>query len=367
MINILEQLALSGSRVSLLALRSKKAYKNTNKEIKIMAVPLRFMPFLSTFMFMVIQFFFLPIYVLFSKVSYVIYDPDLHILSCFPLFLVTKLTRKKLVLDIRSVPVETVGLRGYMRTFWFSCSILVARKLFDGLTIITPSMKEKICNDYGLKPAQVGVWTSGVSQDLFDPSKYEKSNLKKYFKLEDKFVVFYHGVFTPTRALKETIQAIALLAPKYPDVILFLLGSGPSLNGLKIFVEKENLERHVLFVDPVDHSKVPEFINICDVGIIPLPDHPYWRFQSPLKLLEYLAMGKVVVLTDIPAHRAVIGDSDCGIYTSTVDPFELARGIEKAYMKKNRACEYGRICRLIIRDYTWEKVASDLKNYLLSL
>ena len=368
MINILEQFAKLGHQVSLFALRSKKVYQNDDRRIKIMAVPIRYKPFISTFLFMILQVLFLPFYLLYSKTSFVIYDPDIHILSSFPVILVAKLTRKKVILDIRSVPVETVGLRGYLRTFWFSCSILIARKFFDGITIITPSMKEKICTDYNLNSREVGVWTSGVSQDIFDPSKYENSSLRKQFNLEGKFVVFYHGVFTPTRALKETLQAIELLVPEYPDIMVFLLGSGPSLDDLKAFVQKENLWAHVVFAEPVDHSKVPEYIcSICDVGIIPLPDHPYWRFQSPLKLLEYLAMGKIVVLTDIPAHRAVMGDSRCGVYIPSVTPGDLAKGIKTAFLIKNNSENCGKISRSLIRNYTWEKVASELEDYMYSI
>jgi glycosyltransferase involved in cell wall biosynthesis len=107
---------------------------------------------------------------------------------------------------------------------------------------------------------------------------------------------------------------------------------------------------------------------MCDVGIIPLPDHPYWRFQSPLKLLEYLAMEKVVILTDIPAHRAVIGEAKCGVYISAVNPTKIAGAIEYAYLNKGNLEEWGKMGRKIVKEkYTWEKVAMDLENYLLSI
>jgi glycosyltransferase involved in cell wall biosynthesis len=79
-------------------------------------------------------------------------------------------------------------------------------------------------------------------------------------------------------------------------------------------------------------------------------------------------MEKVVVLTDIPAHRAVIDKAKCGIYVSSVKPMEIAKAIEYAYFNKENLGEWGKIGRKIVEEeYTWEKVARDLENYLLSI
>jgi glycosyltransferase involved in cell wall biosynthesis len=321
-------------------------------------------------MFTVVLGLFLPVFIIVSRPDFIIFDPEVHILSCFPGLLVSKFRKVKSVLDIRSVPVETVGFRGFLKEFWFSVSILVAKKLFDGITIITPSMKKKICNDFDLNPNNVGVWTSGVSDSLFNPKNFvlQNAELKRRLGLNGKFVVFYHGVFTPTRGLTETIDALKILMPKYPDIVFFLLGTGPLASKLSALIHKEGLQENVIIANPVEHSGVPKFISMCDVGIVPLPDHPYWRFQSPLKLLEYLAMEKVVILTDIPAHRAVIGEAKCGIYISSVKPMEIANAIEYVYLNKDSLKERGKVGREIVkREYTWEKVAGSLENYLLSI
>ena len=105
---------------------------------------------------------------------------------------------------------------------------------------------------------------------------------------------------------------------------------------------------------------------MCDVGIVPLPDLPDWRSQCPLNLLEYLAMGKVVIATDIPANRKVIGKSKCGIYVSSADPREIAKAIMYAYDNKDELKEWGSYGRAIINaKYSWKKVAEDFENYLL--
>ena len=120
--------------------------------------------------------------------------------------------------------------------------------------------------------------------------------------------------------------------------------------------------------DSVNYLNVPEYINMCDVGIVPLPNSPDWRYQCPLKLLEYLAMEKVVIATDIPANRNVLKKSKCGIYVSSTDPKQIAEAIVYAYNHRNELKKWGVSGREIIMErYSWLKVSGDLERYLLQI
>jgi glycosyltransferase involved in cell wall biosynthesis len=370
LLNVLGQFAELGHEVSLIAVRSKNVSRIKNPQVRIISVPLRDVPLILPVMFTIFLFVYLPIFIIISKVDVIIMDPYVHILSVFPQLPISRFKKVKSVLDVRSIPVETTGFRGFQLKFWFNTSILVAKKLFDGMTIITPLMRKEICRTFEIDPCNVGTWPMGVDTELFNPENYSSdcAKLKKELGLSDKFVVFYHGVFTATRGLKETIESMKILRPDYPNVVLFLLGTGPMVSKLKQVVQKAGLQEHVIIHDPVNHAEVPRFIEMSDVCIVPLPDHPYWRFQCPLKLLEYLAMEKVVILTDIPAHRAVIGEAKCGVYVSSVNPMEIAEAIEYVYLNKDSLNEQGKIGREIVKkEYTWEKVAGSLENYLLSI
>lgn len=368
--SIVKSFASLGHKASLIAIRSSSKLQAENSKEFVTSIPLRFIPVITPLLFTLIMLLFLPIFIIHSGSQFIIFDPEVHMLSCFSSLLICKLKKVKLVLDIRTIPVETAGIHGFLRKFVFAASILIAKKTFDGITVITPSMKEKICADFNLNTDKVGVWTSGVSDDLFNSSCYtlESAKLKAKYGLNKNFVIFYHGIFTETRGLIEVVEAMAILKHKRPDVSFFLLGKGPITPLLRTLILDKDLQDTVIIHKPVSYENVPKFISICDVGIVPLPDHPYWRFQSPLKLLEYLSMGKAVILTDIPAHRSIIGGEDCGIYVSSIDPVEMASAIEYAYNNKENLSEWGKSGRRIIKQtYTWEKVASCLENYLLSI
>ena len=231
-------------------------------------------------------------------------------------------------------------------------------------------MMKEICSIFAIDPHKVGIWSSGVNTELFDPRNYisENMRLKRKLGLSGKFVVFYHGAFTATRGLEETIESMKILSHEYSNMAMLLLGTGPIVFKLKQLVQEGGLQDRVIVHDPVEYKEVPKFIDMSDVCIIPLPDHPYWISQRPLKLLEYLAMEKVVVVTDIYANRSVISNAKCGIYMPSITPNEIAKSIMYAYINKDKLAEWGKTGRSIVEEkYTWEKIAEDFDNYLLSI
>ncbi len=369
-LEILEHLAKRGYSTCLITMQSRNVFRfDVNSKVHIISVPLRYVPVVSQVMFAIVLFFFLPIYIIVFKPDFIIQQNDVSVLSSIPGLLISKFRKVKFVLDIRSTPVETVGFRGFLRKFWFSTSILIAKKLFDGITIITSPMKKEICKRFHINPEKVGVWTAGVSTALFNPEHYisEGAELKRKLGLSKKFVVFYHGVFTATRGLIETIEAIKILKHAYPSIVMFLLGTGPTVSMLKDLIQRGRLD-NVVIHNPVDFTEVPKYIDMSDICIVPLPNHPYWRFQCPLKLLEYLAMEKTVIVTDIPAHRSIIGEEKCGVYISSIKPIEIAKSIVYVYHNKEKLEEWGKFGRKIIKEkYTWEKVAKDLEDYLSAI
>jgi len=62
---------------------------------------------------------------------------------------------------------------------------------------------------------------------------------------------------------------------------------------------------NVLFAGRVDVGQVPHYVNACDVCLMPYKINTWTRHVNSLKLFEYLACGKPIVGTDIPACRQV--------------------------------------------------------------
>lgn len=368
-IEILRHLSKRGYVVYLIAVQSKKKFELKNPDINVISIPLRYVPAVSPLLFSGILLFLLPYYIISLKPDYIVTGPGMPVLSFVWARIFYRFRRLKFVLDIRSTPVEATGLQGFLNTFWFNVSVFAGKKFFDGITIITSLMKKEVCDKFRIDPRNVGIWTSGVSLALFDPDKFEDEGmeLRRKFCMNDKFVVFYHGNFGPKRGITECIEGIKILNGNN-DSVLFLLGTGPALSEMERMIQMFGIQDKVIIHRPVDYEDVPKYIAMCDVGIVTLPDLPDWRHQCPLKLLEYLSMKKAVIITDIPAHREVVGKNKCGIYIPSVDAKGIAEAITYAHNNRDKLREFGEIGRAIINEkYSWKKVAGDFDHYLTSL
>ena len=368
-LEILKALAKRKHEVSLIAIGSKRFQLNNHSKIKIFTIPLKIFPVISPLFFAISLCLLLPVYIIKCKPDFIVSRPDVSILSSIFSLLLCKLKKVRLVLDIRSTPVETKGLRGFLQTMWFVPSVRIANSFFDGLTIVTPLMKEEIRERFKINRYKIGVWMNGVDTAAFNPKNMinERVKLRKELGLTRKFVIFYHGIMTATRGLSETIEAIEKLQDTKDEIVLFLLGTGPIVSNLEKLVSEKKLSNRVIIHDAVPHNQVPKYIAMCDVCIVPLPNHPFWNFQCPLKLLEYLAMEKPIIATDIPAHRLIAGQKDL-IYISSVTPDEIANAILISYCNRTKFKKLGENGRdIIIKNFEWKDIANDLERYLFSL
>jgi glycosyltransferase involved in cell wall biosynthesis len=95
-------------------------------------------------------------------------------------------------------------------------------------------------------------------------------------------------------------ELVALVARAHPEWSFVFVG--PVLRGLDVGPLQEL--RNVHFLGPASLDRIPEFLKPMDVCAVPFLVNEHTRTMNPLKTLEYLAAGKPVVATPLPALRA---------------------------------------------------------------
>lgn len=308
----------------------------------------------------------------FSKFIYncLKFKPDIIILDIFtlwfsvPLLILPK--RKMLVIVDNRTPFynripnkrtwEDIAIQLYTELSYKYC-----RRFLDGMTVITDYYKQHVCNDFGFSPSLVGVWGSGVNADIFSPEKV-KVNRKPDF-LREKFVLMYHGEIGYNRGLFEAIEAIKLINKE--GIVLVLIGDGAAKNEILQKIENLKLEKRVYFVPAIPYSEVPVYISYCNCAITPFPDMEFCNNNIAIKLFEYLAMGKVVICTDIWTFRNVAGNKKCLCYIKQNTPEAIAKAINYCYENKEHLGEWGREGIGIVKEsYTWHKQSENLLHFI---
>ncbi len=307
--------------------------------------------------------FYLPYYVIKNKMDYVVID-EKTVFSAIILMLIKKIFDFKIILDVRTVPVE------YKKVlFRRKLSYKIATKLCDGAIFITKATQEVCEKEYGLKFKKTTIVTSAANVNKFN--KNVEINLDKNIvdKLKNHFVLLYHGTISPNRGVQLILDAVSILRAKIPNILFLSISNNNQL--LKNYCQENELEidDSILYMDTQDNAIMPQYIKLADAGIIPYIRIKWWEISSPLKLMEYASMEKPIILSDIKAHTDVIPEnSDFVVYFNPDIKNELADKILYAYENlrelKNNTWK-GR--KIIVDNYSWDKLADRLNDFFQNL
>jgi glycosyltransferase involved in cell wall biosynthesis len=359
----LKQLSQMGHKVNLIVLHSKRKTA-THDLLNIISLPMRYIPKLSPIIFGIAIFLYLPFHLIQQKPDFIILDPYTVNLGMLwsPIF---KLAQTKFVLDIRTTPINDSKLK----TILFHLTMMISNR-FDGLSIITNGMRDEVSNNYGIPKNRFNVRSDAASLDVFSPKNISKdkiTQLRKILGLSDKYVIIYHGSMTKARGIIDLTYAMKKIGKDHPEISLFFLGNGTAFAQIQSIKKEEELA-NVILHEPVPYEVVPEFIAMADIGIVPLPDMAIWRNQCPLKLLEYMAMEKPVIVTDIKCHREILQDDSCAIYLDSHEEKKIVDGILKAYSQRNYLEKCAHLNRRKIDEkYNWKMSAVIMEDHLYSL
>lgn len=363
----LRHLAEEGNEVFLVSANVDRGrFRNLDPKLSIISIPSKQKSVYFTLLYGLALIFLSPFYILKHKPKVIVSD----LITTPFLFLDVILTRilgVKMILDVRSTPVGDDTPAGRRNRRFFRASMWIAKSLFNGMTIVTSMMRDEICHTFSINPQWTSILSNGISEEFLVPCRNDKQRfIREELSLSNKFVVIYHGGFRLTGGLVESVKAIGFLKRKYPDIVLLLLGKGYKEveDLLKKTIKENNLENNVIIHSPVEFQEVPNYVSMSDVGLVPLPNIETWRYQQPIKLLEYLSMNKTVIVTDSPSHRPIVGNGKNAIYIPVVTPTEIARAIEYAYCNRCRLKEWGSIGRdIIVKRYIWKKLNQELIAY----
>jgi glycogen(starch) synthase len=107
-----------------------------------------------------------------------------------------------------------------------------------------------------------------------------------------------------------------------------LVGGGPEEESLKKLTRERGIRDAVTFTGRVDNAEVAAYYRDLDALIYPRHSSRLTEMVTPLKPLEAMANGKLVLATDIGGHRELIEDRKTGLFFPAGDAAALAKLIE---------------------------------------
>ncbi|MBD3192276.1 MAG: glycosyltransferase, partial [Candidatus Heimdallarchaeota archaeon] len=212
---------------------------------------------------------------------------------------------------------------------------------------------------FQIPSAKIQTVTNGVNTKEFKPipKKVAIKTLKK--NLSQKVVgeggiVGFMGEVAPWQGVETFIEAAPIVLREFPETRFLIIGGLKTnktrqelIDKIKRKIERKGLKDSILITGQRPHQEMPLFLSLCDILTAPFSEAGYkWNYGfSPLKIFEYLAMGKPVIATDLPWIKELINNQN-GLIIPPADPKALA----------------GAICELFNNPHTMENLGINARR-----
>jgi PEP-CTERM/exosortase A-associated glycosyltransferase len=181
----------------------------------------------------------------------------------------------------------------------------------DAVTCICEGLRRDIVIR-GIGENRIRVIPNGVDIDRFQYGAARDEGLAKALGLETATVLGFLGSFYAYEGIELAIAAMPEILRRIPAARLLLVGGGPQESSLRNLSRRLGLDREVLFVGRVPHALVDQYYSLVDLAVFPRLAMRLTETVTPLKPLEAMAQGKLVLASDVGGHRELIDDCRTG-------------------------------------------------------
>lgn len=184
---------------------------------------------------------------------------------------------------------------------------------------------------YGVARERIVVIPNGINEKRFAQAP-DSEAAKAALGLQGKLVLGFTGFVRDWHGLD---RVIGLIAKDPPDSSrhLLVVGDGPARATLEKQALELNISKRVTFTGIVGRDEVARYVAAFDIALQPA----VVAYASPLKLFEYLALGKAIVGPAQPNLAEILTDGENAVL---FDPAS-ADGLERAV---NLLCNDKALC-----------------------
>jgi len=202
-----------------------------------------------------------------------------------------------------------------------------AAKNADAVLTITQALKDEMVSR-GVPAEKITIVPNGVHVDRFQP--LEKSHtLAKKLGVDGKTIIGFIGSFVQYEGLEYIVDAVEILVNKgKKDIVALMVGDGAVSTEVQQRVKDKGLDEFFIFTGRIPHEEVEGYYSLVDIAPLPRKGLPVCEMVSPLKPFEAMAMGKVVLASNVAALAEIVQDGYNGMLFEKDNVQDLADKIE---------------------------------------
>ena len=211
---------------------------------------------------------------------------------------------------------------------------------FAHMSIVEGPYEREMRGRRGVNIAKIGVVMNVPEGHLFQPQAAVSAN--------GSYEMITHGSLLKRYGVQTLIEATPRLREEVRGLKLWIVGDGEYRQALEDLAMRLGVCDVIEFTGWVKHEDVAAYIDRCRLGIVPMLYN-----QLPNKLFEYIAMGKPVVVGDVPSIRTAFGPEAVSYY-ETGDADQLAERILEVVRDPEAARVMAERAQDTFQKYTWD-------------
>ncbi|KAF5053927.1 D-inositol-3-phosphate glycosyltransferase [anaerobic digester metagenome] len=200
---------------------------------------------------------------------------------------------------------------------------------------------------------------AGIDLERFDP-KIDGSIIRKEYGIkDDELLLFFMGWIYHFAGIKEVAEELG--KGNNENIKLMVVGDGDAYSDLEEIREKYQLHEKLILTGKQPYNTIPEFIAAADVCILPAyPDEIIMQDIVPIKVYEYMAMGKPVLTTELPGIISEFGNDKGIVYVEKTENVVF-------HASEINIKEIGEKGLLFVRNNDWNKITDKFETEMLRL
>jgi glycosyltransferase involved in cell wall biosynthesis len=223
----------------------------------------------------------------------------------------------------------------------------------NAVIAINEKLRERVIK-MGSNPKYTCIERAGIDLNRFNSDISGKNIRKEYGFSDDDIVLTFVGVLYNFSGLKEVAIEFSKIKKEYPHIKFLIVGDGDAFSDLKKIQKELNIEKQVIIAGRQPFDKIPEFIAASDICLLPAYKTEIMVDIVPIKMYEYMGMGKPVIATSLPGVMLEFGE-DNGVFYVNEPADILNKAIE--IIKSNNINEEGKKAKKFVQNNDWDTIA----------
>jgi len=282
---------------------------------------------------------------------------------------IKKLSKKPMLLDIHDPwSGHPFPIMSFLDMFLRNALIKYAIKHADFIVVAHTALIHLVKS---IKPKKhISLVPNGVDLEYFRPKPRNPLIAKKIGIEEHDIVVAFSGHLTDEKGLDVLAHCASIVTKECKEIKFLIIGDGPFMNNIKTLVNRLGLYRKFFFTGFVCKEDVVNYLSLADICVAPYSPGKWYeisRVETPLKVGEYMAMEKPVIMSRI-SEENVITWSEGGLLITPGDVSELATNIIELANDEKLRKRMGEKGRKYAEDkLSWQTIAGRLMRIYQSL